>query len=141
MSKEITLFHDFWKDFPSSISSGHGLLSPFRHGFEAIMNGKCDFEEREDGYDIALEVPGVKKDEISINLQDDTLRIHWSRTREKKEGILKRKTLERSEGSFVRSFLVEGADPDQITADLDAGVLRVHLPKKEGSKPKNITIN
>jgi HSP20 family protein len=95
----------------------------------------------EDGYDIALEVPGVKKDEISINLQDDTLRIHWSRTREKKEGILKRKTLERSEGSFVRSFLVEGADPDQITADLDAGVLRVHLPKKEGSKPKNITIN
>jgi HSP20 family molecular chaperone IbpA len=69
MSKALSLFHDFWNDFSSPIASGRGVFSRGLHGhfsgtnhdFDAILSGKCDFEERDDRYEIELEVPGVKK--------------------------------------------------------------------------------
>ena len=141
MNRDLAIFNDFWNDVPSIFErKGRDLFSGFSKEFDKILNGKCDFEELDDKYVVALEVPGVKKDEINITLKNETLNINWSRTNEKKEGKKKRSNYERSEGSFRRSFSVEGADADKINAELKDGVLKIELPKQEALKPKKITI-
>ena len=140
MRKDLTLFNDFWDDMPSLFEKGRKLFSGFSNEFDKILNGKCDFEELDDKYLIELEVPGVKKDEINISLKNDTLTISWSRKREEKQEKSKRKSYERSEGSFTRSFNVEGANSEKIEAGLKDGILRIVLPKHEDAKPKKIEI-
>jgi len=141
MGKDITAFNDFWDDVPALFERGkRALFSGLSSEFDKILNGKCDFEELEDKYLVELEVPGVQKDEINLSLKNDTLTISWSRKREKKEEKTARKSYERSEGSFTRSFNVEGADSDKIQAALKDGVLKIVLPKSENSKAKKIEI-
>ena len=141
MNRDLAIFNDFWNDVPSIFErKGRDLFSGFSKEFDKILNGKCDFEELDDKYVVELEVPGVKKDEINITLKNDTLTIIWSRTNEKKEGKKKRSNYERSEGSFRRSFSVEGADTEKINAELKDGVLKIELPKQEALKPKKIAI-
>jgi HSP20 family protein len=140
MKKDLTLFNDFWEDMPSLFEKGRKMFSGFSNEFDKILNGKCDFEELDDKYLVELEVPGVKKDEINLNLKNDVLTISWSRKREEKNEKSKRKHYERSEGSFTRSFNVEGADSNKIDASLKEGILKIVLPKHEEAKSKKIEI-
>ena len=140
MRKDLTLFNDFWDDMPSLFDKGRKLFSGFSNEFDKILNGKCDFEELNDKYRVELEVPGVKKDEIDLSLKNDILTISWSRKREEKNEKSKRRHYERSEGSFTRSFNVDGADPDKIEANLKDGLLKIVLPKHENAKSKKIEI-
>jgi len=141
MSKDLKLFTDFWNDVPSLFDWDKNKLFRGIYGeFDKILNGKCDFEEMEDKYIVELEVPGVKKDEIQISLKNENLTISWNRKREKKEGLLKDTKYERSEGNFTRSFSVEGAESDKISAELKNGILKITVPKHEKAKPKHIEI-
>jgi HSP20 family protein len=137
MSKDLRLFSDFWSGLPSSLLDQPGFPGEYRK----VLNGTCDFEEFDDRYEIELEVPGVKKQEIEISLQNDLLNISWSRSREKKKGLGKNKRYERSSGSFSRSFHVAGADPEAIEAKLNSGLLKIILAKNEESKAKRISIS
>jgi len=128
----------FWNDLPS-LFGGRDLFSGFRGDFEKILNGRCDFEEDDEKYYVELEVPGVKKEEIDIGLKNDVLTISWKREKEEKRG-LKNSTYERREGSFTRSFNVEGADASNINAELKNGILKISLAKHENAKPKKIEI-
>jgi HSP20 family protein len=143
MSNELTK-RNFWGNFSDEIIPSffnpRGLFKGFDSEFEKILNGKCDFEETDDKYTIELEVPGVKKEEINLNLQDGVLTINWSRKKEEKSNKGKSK-YERHEGNFTRSFDVEGADQEKIEAELKNGVLKIVLPKTENIKPKKIQIN
>jgi HSP20 family protein len=141
MNKDLTLFKDFWSDFPSIFEKRKNLFPTFSTEYEKILNGKCDFEELEDKYLVELEVPGVKKDEINMALKNDILTISWKRSKEVKNEKTKTSRYERSEGSFTRSFNVEGADAEKIEATLKDGVLKIMLPKDEKIKPKKIEIN
>jgi len=116
------------------------LFKGFDPGFEKILNGKCDFEETDYRYVVELEVPGVKKDEININLKNEVLTVSWYSKKESKNGKGKSR-YERNEGSFTRSFDVEGSDAEKIEAELKNGILKITLPKHEMSKPKKIQIN
>ena len=107
--------------------------------YQSILNGRCDFEENEDSYTIELEVPGVKKDEIKIDLKENLLTVSWSRKRETEKS--RKGRYERSEGSFSRRFQVKGADQKQVKADLKDGILRIELKKQEEAKVKSIAIN
>ncbi len=141
MRKDLALFNDFWDEVPSLFEKGrNALFSGFSNEFDKILNGKCDFEELDDRYHVELEVPGVKKDEINLSLKNDILTISWNRKREEKKEKSKRKSYERSEGSFTRSFNVDSADPEKINASLKDGVLKIELPKHENAKPKKIEI-
>jgi len=141
MSKDLALFKDFWEN-PTFFNRSVGdLFSGFPEDFSRIMDGKCDFEELDDKYVLELEVPGVKKDEIQIDMKNERLTISWSRTREKNKGLKKKTNYERNEGSFTRSFSVEGADTEKVSASLKNGVLEVTVPKKEHFQPKRIEIN
>jgi len=130
---------DFWDTIPD-IFNTKSLFKGFDQGFEKIINGKCDFEETDDKYVIELEVPGVKKDEINLNLKNEVLTISWYSKKENKSDKGKSR-YERSEGSFTRSFDVEGSIAEKIEAELKNGILKIVLPKHENSKPKKIEIN
>jgi len=139
MNKEL-IKKDFTDIFPSFFNEGAKWLRGFNSEFDKILNGKCDFEDRDNEYYIELETPGVEKDEININFKNDNLVINWSRTREEKKGKSDKNRYERSSGSFQRSFYVEGADFEKIEAELKNGVLKITIPKLEKVKAKQITI-
>lgn len=86
------------------------------------------------GYQIDLELPGVNRDDISIDCVDDTLTIHAT----KKDPITedkKRTRAEREFGTISQSFhLPNNIETDKLDAVLTNGVLTVTIPKKEGSK-------
>ncbi len=138
-NKSLAKFKDFWRDVPSVFNDDWFKIS-YPSEMKKILNGKCDFEELEDRYELELEVPGIKKDEIKVSLKNDYLTIGWNRVKEHKNEKARNASYERSEGSFTRSFYVEGADPGKINAELKNGILKLVLHKKENSKAKQITI-
>ncbi len=131
---------DFFEPITSFFDDGFKFITGFPNEYNKILNGKCDFIEEDDKYKVELEVPGVKKDEINIDLKEDILTISWKRVNQKKKEIKGSSNFERREGSFNRSFTVKGANQDKIEAELKEGVLTIILPKLEEFKPKKIEI-
>lgn len=100
-----------------------------------------DVKETKGGYVFQADVPGVKESDLDISLTGNRLTIAGKReSQEEREGETQF-VLERSHGSFSRTFtLPEGADVDNIKADLREGVLHVELPKKAAAQPKKVQI-
>ena len=100
-----------------------------------------DITEGPKEYVIKAEIPGVKKEAVKINVQNDVLTISGERKYEKEEKDEKHHRIERAYGSFLRSFTIpEDADPEQISAEFQDGLLRVHLSKTARSKAKSIEV-
>jgi HSP20 family protein len=100
-----------------------------------------DIIEDEKEYLIVAELPGMKKEDVRLMVENEVLAISGERTFEKEEKGKKYHRVERAYGSFVRSFsLPEDADGSKVIADFKDGMLRVHLPKSEKAKPKAIEI-
>jgi HSP20 family protein len=100
-----------------------------------------DITEDEKEYLIKAELPEMKKEDVRLTVENDVLAISGERKFEKEEQGKKYHRIERAYGSFVRSFsLPEDADGSKVSADYKGGVLQVHLPKSERSKPKAIEI-
>ncbi|QQS37729.1 MAG: Hsp20/alpha crystallin family protein [Ignavibacteriales bacterium] len=116
----------FFGEFPMS--------SEFSHSF----NPRVDISEDENNIFINAEVPGVKKDDIKISLQDNILTISGEKKSETKES--KDKNYYRNErifGSFTRSFtLPEEINPDKVDAKFSDGILNVTIEK---AAPKEIS--
>lgn len=124
---------------------GRGLPSPGGDKKEAITVAEwsplVDITEDEKEYVIKAELPEVKKEDIKLNVQDDVLTITGERKYEKEEKGKKYHRVERSYGSFLRSFtLPENADGTKVSAEYKDGLLMVRLPKSEKSKPKSIEV-
>lgn len=100
-----------------------------------------DITEDEKEYAIKAELPEVKKEDIKLTIQDNVMCISGERKSEKEEKGKKYHRIERSYGSFMRSFtLPEGADGSKVSADYKDGVLNVRLPKSEKAKEKSIEV-
>lgn len=99
-----------------------------------------DVRANEDEIVLVADVPGVKKEDLEVTLEDGVLTIKGQR---RYEGSDKEKVwLGRSYGSFERSFtLPETVDPDRLTADLADGVLTIRIAQQPKAKPKKIAIN
>jgi HSP20 family protein len=126
------------------------LAAPFRlldEMFRTSGNGSrvtgftplLDVRETEDEYLVMVDLPGVKSEDVTIELNDQVLTISGSRVPvETGESQL----VERPYGSFVRNLtLPKGVDSDQIKADYHDGVLELHIPKPAEQKPKKIAIS
>lgn len=89
-----------------------------------------------------VDLPGVEERDIDIRLENNTLTIRGERKVEKtvdEENYLR---IERAYGSFTRTFsLPNTVNPEAISASYNQGVLTVHMPKREESKPKQVKIN
>lgn len=101
-----------------------------------------DISETEQEYQIKAEIPDVKKEDVKVMLEDGVLTIQGERKHEKEEKGKKYHRIERSYGSFVRTFsLPDVIEEEKVKADFKDGVLNLHLPKSEKAKPKAIEVN
>lgn len=89
-----------------------------------------------------VELPGMKAEEVDVSALDGVLTIQGDRVDERTVGQDERYHLvERNHGSFLRRFqLPQGLDGEKILADVENGVLQVHVPKSAVSKPKNVHV-
>lgn len=91
--------------------------------------------------EISIELPGLTRDQVKITAEDDLLTISGERQAEHERTDANYRVLERSYGEFARSvYLPRSLDPDQITAVMKDGVLKIAVPKREGAKTKTIEI-
>ena len=100
-----------------------------------------DITEDDKEYTVKAELPDVKKEDIKVTVQDSTLCIAGERRSEKEEKGKRYHRIERSYGSFERSFtLPDDADAKKITSDYQNGVLTVHMAKNPTAPPKSIEV-
>ncbi len=109
-------------------------------GFNGF-NGNADLEETNDGYVLSMEVPGIAKENINIELEDDVLTISVKQDNEEKADnkYLRHEIV--SSYNFSRGFQVNDADMDNVTAKLENGILTVMVKKKITEKAEKKTIS
>lgn len=93
------------------------------------LQNAYNLNETDDKYELKVQLPGVKKEEIDLSFKDDTLTVSWNHKSKN----------ESSSGS--ESFYLAGASLDDIKASLEDGILTVELLKTADTKSKKITIN
>ncbi len=100
-----------------------------------------DITEDAKEYLIKTELPEVKKEEVKVTVENGRLSISGERKFEKEEKDKKYHRIERSYGSFLRSFtLPDTARADQVVAEFKEGVLLVHVPKAEKPAAKSVEV-
>lgn len=101
-----------------------------------------DILESKDSYLIRAELPGMKREDINLELKDGTLTLSGERKADQPAEGVEHRHVERVDGKFVRSFsLPETVKQDAIQATYKNGVLEVHVPKAEEVKPRQIEIS
>lgn len=104
---------------------------------ESVFHPACDVEETDSHYVMSVDIPGVSKKDINIEVKDNQLFISGERKAERKE----RGVSERTHGKFHRIVtLPSGIDAEKIEAQYQDGVLTVALAKAESAKPRQIKI-
>lgn len=97
---------------------------------------KCDVYEKDDAYNIEVDVPGFKKEDINIDVDNGYLTIkaskHFDETEKGKNYICR----ERRYGKFERSFYLGDLKVDDVEASFENGTLKIKVPKVEESKDK-----
>jgi HSP20 family protein len=97
----------------------------------------ADVSETEGEYLIKADLPEVRKEDVSITVQDGVLTLSGERRQEKREESEKLHRIERSYGSFMRRFaLPENADDQGIRAESRDGVILIHIPKHKVVQPQ-----
>jgi len=105
------------------------------------MTPACDLSETKEGYLLTLDIPGLKREDISIDVTSRRLVVSGERRWEDERAEANYFRRERSYGKFSRAFeLPEGTDLDSIEASYENGVLRLAVPKAEESKTRKIQI-
>ncbi|NBI01317.1 Hsp20/alpha crystallin family protein [Lactobacillus kunkeei] len=105
---------------------------------------KTDVIENDDEFEVKAELPGFKKEDISINYENDTLTIHaiHDLNKEQKDEDGKLIRSERTSSDVSRSFYLPDADTDKIGAKYDGGILDIMVPKSaEKESKRSISIN
>jgi len=113
-------------------------------GTRAIVPA-ADVVVTDDAVTVAMDVPGLKPEDVTIELRDDVLTVKGERAfpfaNEGDGGQRVWQRLERGFGMFQRALrLPAGLDPDAINASMSDGVLILHIPKPEARKPRRIEI-
>jgi len=139
--------------FPSDIL---GMQKEINHMFDRFFRGgtldegdflpttwmpAVDLVEKNDGYVATVELPGVNKDDVKITLQENILTIKGEKKDEKETKDSNFHRVERSYGSFQRSFtLPTSVKQDKVDAQYKDGILTISLPKAEEAKSKQVEV-
>ena len=123
------LFDDFFDSaFDQSFFGGHNPLYG-KHGKNLM---KTDVKEHQDSYQLSIDLPGFKKDEVNVELKDGYLTVSASKGLDKdeedKQGRFIRR--ERYAGACSRSFYVGDVRPEDVACKYEDGVLKLTLPKE-----------
>ena len=136
------LFDEFFDDdFP--MIPMRSIRNPL-YGKNAKNLMKTDVRETDNTYELDIDLPGFKKDEVQLDLKDGYLTISAAKGLDKDQEDKKGKYIrqERYSGACSRSFFVgEGIEPRDVSAKFEDGILRVSLPKQVKKElPRNSTI-
>ncbi len=101
-----------------------------------------DLHETEDAYVVEADMPGLKKNDIDIQVVENVVTLKGRREEKNEEKKKNYHRVERFHGSFQRSFAIPGGlEHDGIQANFKDGVLTVTLPKPAENKPRRISVN
>jgi HSP20 family protein len=124
------LFDDFFGRLPMRMEEMERMWAP-----------NVDVSETKDDIIVIAEIPGMTKDDIKVTLHENILTLSGEKQQEKEEKETNYHRVERSYGSFSRSFdLPTKVQFDKIKANYQDGILKITLPKSEEVKPKEIPI-
>jgi len=124
------MLHDIW-----------GIQTPTEGVTSRAWSPVVDIKESDDAIDFHVDLPGMKKDDVEITLENSVLSISGERKFEQEAKGEAYHRLERSYGSFSRSFTLPATvRTEKVDANFADGVLHIHLPKMEESKPRKISI-
>lgn len=125
MHRQLSEFLDSWRSWPSLL--GEGFTPP------------ADVEETDDAYTVEIELPGVKREDLDIEVSGRRVSVRGERKEKERAGILRRR--ERTVGRFAYEVTLPGAiDDAAVQANLDEGVLSLRLPKPEHERPRKIQV-
>jgi HSP20 family protein len=123
-----SLFEELLRDWPAARSA---------RGFMPAV----DLVEGDGQYTISVELPGMGKDDVHVEAHQGVLTVRGEKKSERDETRDRRRYIERSYGSFSRSFtLPPDADADRLSASFKDGVLTITMPRSEEAKPRQIAI-
>jgi HSP20 family protein len=125
--------------FPTRLS--RWMEEAFGGGARARLVPAVDIAEDDARYVVTAELPGTKREDITVEAHENVLTIRGEKRSEREEKKEQSRWVERSYGSFSRSFTLPGdADTNRVSASFRDGVLSIEIPKAEEAKPKTITI-
>ena len=132
------LFDDFFDDFPFYDDKAERRLEKKLYGRRAQNLMKTDIREMDNGYEVVIDLPGFKKDEVKASLDNGYLTISAAKGLDKDEQDKESSRYirrERYAGACERSFYVgEHVTQEEIKAEFKHGILKLFVPKKE-TKP------
>ncbi len=125
LSQQLQHYVENWRDIPSLFGEGFAPLA--------------DVEETDDAFVVEIELAGVDKEDLNIELSGRRLVVTGERKERERAGILRKRT--RMVGSFRSEVVLPTeVDEDAVTAELDQGVLTVRVPKAASERPRRITV-
>jgi len=141
-----------WEPFRDLVSAQRDFDRLFREAFSPVAGETelstrswappVDIYETEDAIVLKAELPGVDAKDVEVRVEDNTLYLKGERKFEKEVKEQNYHRVERSYGSFARSFsLPNSISADQVKAEFKDGLLTLTMPKREEAKPKTIKID
>lgn len=125
LNHQLSEYLDSWRRLPNVLGEGFTPLA--------------DVEETDDAFTVEIEVPGVGKDDLDIEVAGRRLTVTGERKERQRVGILRRR--ERVVGRFhYEVVLPADVEEDDVVADLDDGVLTIRLPKPLSDRPRRIQV-
>ena len=125
LNQQLARYLENWGDLPS-----------LAEGFTPL----ADVEETDDAYLVEIELPGVKRDDVSLEVAGRRLTVSGERKERERVGILRLRT--RTVGRFHYEVVLPGdVDEDNVSASMDEGVLTVRLPKPAAQRSRRIAIS
>jgi len=127
LNQQLAGYLDSWRSLPGLLGSGEGF-TPL-----------ADVEETDDAYVVEVELPGVEREDLNVELAGRRLVVNGERKERERVGILRRRT--RTVGRFGYEVVLPGeVDEDGVEASLGEGVLTVRVPKAAGARPRRIEV-
>ncbi len=136
------LFDDFFDDDFGMVPTWRSHNPLFGKHAKNMM--RTDVRETDNTYELDIDLPGFKKDEINVDLKDGYLTISASKGLDKDEKDKKGKYIrqERYAGACSRSFYVDDIKPEDVSAKYEDGILKISMPKKAQKQlPKSSNIS
>jgi HSP20 family protein len=125
LNQQLRGYLERWTDVPSLFG---GAFTPL-----------ADLEETDDGYVVEIELPGIKRDDVSLEVAGRRLTVSGERKERERVGVLRRRT--RTVGQFHYEVVLPGdVEEEGVTAAMDEGVLTVRVPKPASDRPRRIAI-
>jgi len=127
---------------PNEIDRFFGDFGLNLRDFHTVWKPHVDLSESEDLYEVKAELPGMKKEDIKVEVHDNVLTLTGEKKQEEKSDKKNYHRIESSYGKFERFFrLPKEVKAEDIKANYKNGILTIDIPKVEETKPKEIAVS